>query len=87
MQQLITINCKAKIELRIARLSKVDFDITQTYEITKNKVVSSVLHEIISWQISAPRKKKYYISIPKISIYLSIFIFFADSASLKYKCR
>ena len=48
MQQLITINCKAKTELRIARLFKVDFDFTQTYEITKNKVVSSVLHEIIS---------------------------------------
>ena len=73
----------------------------QTHEITnhksqKTKVVSSVLHDIIAWQIFAPRKNKiFYISIPKISVYLFkhfyFFCFistqFSDFASLKIQMQ
>ena len=95
-------NFSVKMESRIVTLFKISFNITNSWnhksKSQKSKVVSSVLHDIIAWQIFAPRRKIKisYISIPYISIHLfKHFYFFCFVSTqfthfaypLKYKCR
>ena len=55
MQYLVTRNSKVKMKYRIDRLFKVGFNITNSWN--HKSVVSSVLHNIITSQVFAPRKE------------------------------
>ena len=74
----------SKMESRIVRLFKVSFNLTQTHEVSNRKSQKTKLFHnmyymtLLRYKFSQKeKKKKSYISIPKISIYfLKHFYFF-----------